>query len=534
MILRKPYAFLIKKFKLIHMLLSVLMAFLLYKSYSVYSFFNNYLKEAKFNVIDNISSKYITPTMYIVTIFIIAITITIIVLMNFKKKPIKYYFISTITYFIFIFVFIFAFNELKQIEWNELNIQMIKITRDILFVTYLIQIPFIVINIIRATGFNIKKFNFEKDLRELNIDNDDNEEFELDLQLNSDEVKTSFRRRIRIIKYVIKENKYLLLIFISIVMIISGTLIYAQQELFNKIYDENEILNTANFKIKVLDSYQLDTNTNGNDITLGKYSFTVVRLSLTNKTEENLSISLENFRIRTDEFTTYKPNTDNYKSFIEFGKGYSGEQIPSNDTKEYIIVFKVNKEEKDKDKILEYLTGGKRKDGELILNYAKFKLNTNFLDKKETIVTTSLNDKIDFNKSLLKESSIVIKKVEFKKSYTDKYKKCIGKKCYDINTYIIPKDTNKYDKIIMKVDYDLTLDQNINSSEISDQFISKFANLRYVIKDREYFHNINLIDVTPSEIKGYSYLEVKSEVKEASNIYLDFKIRDKIYTYIIK
>ena len=86
----------------------------------------------------------------------------------------------------------------------------------------------------------------------------------------------------------------------------------------------------------------------------------------------------------------------------------------------------------------------------------------------------------------------------------------------------------------MKIKYNLSLDQNIDLKDMGNTFIAKFANLRYIINHQEYNHNINLVDITPSGIEGRSYLEVKEEVKNATNIFLDFRIRDKVYTYIIK
>ena len=51
MILRKPYAFLIRHFKLIHLILTVLLAYILYKTNKLLSFFNQYLSSGKYEVI---------------------------------------------------------------------------------------------------------------------------------------------------------------------------------------------------------------------------------------------------------------------------------------------------------------------------------------------------------------------------------------------------------------------------------------------------------------------------------------------------
>ena len=50
----------------------------------------------------------------------------------------------------------------------------------------------IVMYAFRATGFDIKKFDFAKDLEELDIETKDNEEFEVNLELETDKYQRKF------------------------------------------------------------------------------------------------------------------------------------------------------------------------------------------------------------------------------------------------------------------------------------------------------------------------------------------------------
>ncbi len=534
MVLRKPYAFLIKHFRMIHILLGIFMSFLLYKTYAVYKFFNTYLAESKFNVLENISSKYITISMFFSIIIIIGITVVVLWLMNFKKKPVKYYFLSLLVYVLLIFSFIFARYQLKQIEWNEINIQLIKIARDTLLVSVLVQIIPFIVTLVRATGFNIKKFNFEKDLKQFALDDKDNEEFEVGLQLDKDDFKTIVRRRIRVAKYVIRENKYILIGLVALIMISIGIMIYVNDEVYNKVYKENEILNTSSFKVSTLSSYKLTTNTSNNNITNGKYCFIVVKVLLRSNVNKDLIIPVKNFRLRTGKYTYYTSDINYYDSFVEFGEGFKGNTIKAKSSKEYILVFKIDNKEKDNSVQLEYLTGAKREKGELKYNYAKFALNPDKLENNKNMMLVNLNTPIDFNDSLLKKSNINVKAVTFKNSFVEKVKQCVGGQCYDTSTYIVSNVSSRYQKIVMKVDYELQLDKSINIDKIKPKFMALFGNLRYVINNKEYNHGINLVDITPSNIEGRAYLEVKEEVNKASKIYLDFKVRNKIYTYILK
>ena len=102
MILRKPYAFLIKKFKLIHLILTGILIYICYKSYKILSFFNTYIASSRHDVIDGLSDNYLGPLVYIAILFVIFISIFIFLLMKNKDKPYKYYLASIIYYFLFI------------------------------------------------------------------------------------------------------------------------------------------------------------------------------------------------------------------------------------------------------------------------------------------------------------------------------------------------------------------------------------------------------------------------------------------------
>ena len=84
MILRKPYAFLIKKFKIIHLILSLLMIYVAYKINSILNFIYDYINNIA-NV--NIASSYINFILFLAVVFIIIISLILYILMRYKKKP---------------------------------------------------------------------------------------------------------------------------------------------------------------------------------------------------------------------------------------------------------------------------------------------------------------------------------------------------------------------------------------------------------------------------------------------------------------
>ena len=60
MIIRKPYAFLIKNFKKIHVLLLLLSLFVAYKTFGVSKFVNDFMQFGVYDIFKDPITKYIT------------------------------------------------------------------------------------------------------------------------------------------------------------------------------------------------------------------------------------------------------------------------------------------------------------------------------------------------------------------------------------------------------------------------------------------------------------------------------------------
>ena len=68
MILRKPYAILIKNFKLIHFIMALMMGFLFYKTSSILSFLNDYLSSVATTIIHEVTSSLFSPLFVLIII----------------------------------------------------------------------------------------------------------------------------------------------------------------------------------------------------------------------------------------------------------------------------------------------------------------------------------------------------------------------------------------------------------------------------------------------------------------------------------
>ena len=173
MVLRKPYAFLIKNFKLIHIILTVLMTMFFFRLKNINDFLVGYIDEGLYGRVSDVVGKYIGVWGYLLPILIIGVLSLIAYLLKMKEKPIKYYIITTIAYIVEIILIVVANIILSTIQQGTATFTTVQIFSDLLRVLQYTPIPFLVVALVRGVGFNIKQFNFKKDLIELNI----NEEY---------------------------------------------------------------------------------------------------------------------------------------------------------------------------------------------------------------------------------------------------------------------------------------------------------------------------------------------------------------------
>ena len=256
MIFRKPYAFLIKYFKLINFLLAVLTSYILYRSYNIVNFFNDYVvHNYTGNYYEGFYISYISPIMFILIVLIIIGVSSIILLLVNRKKPIKAY-VATIVYYVLLIIFL---NIVKNIMINlveeVISAETSRLYRDIALIVTAPQVVFIVLFLLRGSGFNLKKFDFEKDIKEFEILAQDNEEFEFTFKNDGVKAKRTVHRFFREFVYYVKENKFMFIIITTILLIGLSYLIYKSfPEIIDRNYRQGESFYKDIFNISITDS----------------------------------------------------------------------------------------------------------------------------------------------------------------------------------------------------------------------------------------------------------------------------------------
>ena len=227
MILRKPYAFLIKNFRVIHIILTFLTIYILYKTNAIVDFYKEFvINNYSVTIIDNLASNYVGVLLCFSIILVIGILIAIYILLKTKNKQNKIYLVGILYYFILLVLVIISYYLINGLELELWSTASARTYRDIAQMVYYPQFIFIIVLAIRALGFNVKQFNFKNDLKELEITDSDNEEVELNINFQTYKFERSLRRILRELKYYLKENKIVIMVITLILIGIFGFMFY--------------------------------------------------------------------------------------------------------------------------------------------------------------------------------------------------------------------------------------------------------------------------------------------------------------------
>ena len=346
MILRRPYAFLIKHFRLIHLILFVLLGYITYKANNMLSFFKEYISNNG-NLVFN-SSEYISYYIYVAIIFIVIISLVVFLLMRYKKKPKLFYIILSIVSIISGILFIYLYNNIKVLEVSIVSGRQIRLLRDISNINFWVLLITCIPVLIRGLGFDIKKFNFNSDLQELKLDKEDSEEVEVSIDLSSDGVKRTGRKIFRELKYYYLDNKLILNIIFIIIGIVLVFMYPFNRYVVNRDLSEGEVLGTNNFNIKINDSFISDRNRISKD-----NSYVILKISVIGKTSK-YKLDLDEL-VLSSKNNNYIPSLKYYLYFSDIGKGYRNNVLSTSEYNEYILVYNIKNIDKDSNLEFKYI-----------------------------------------------------------------------------------------------------------------------------------------------------------------------------------
>ena len=534
MILKKPYAFLIKHFKLIHLILSILFLYLLFQTGNINQFFNNYVSAGYTTNELNIASNYIHSLVYIVIIIVLLINIAILFLMKQKEKSTKLYLGIIIFYIVMLISTIITNNTLNIIEEGTFSSQAARAFRDITFVFYIPQIFFFVYALLRGIGFDIKKFDFETDVKELEITDLDREEFELTFGKNNYKYQRGWRRFRREFKYYFLENKFAFFGLLIGLMAGVAVILYLNFGVYHKSYGEQQRMNHNGLMIKVVDSILTNMYPNGKKISNDIY-YLAVALDITNTNKESTRLDYENFKILVNN-DYIMPTLDRGTIFPDLGIAYTRDMtIEGEKSGVYVLVYEIDNLNTHYDlRILESL------ENTLIgvtPIYKNIRLNYETIVEKKEIKTYELGKILDLSDTRLNVTELQIKNYVFTSPYNYVYRKCVSKDvCQNINK-TVSIDPTKYgtNKKILALDVYFQLDKSCyyyQTKKNVNSFINDFVTIRTKKNNETKTYNVD--SLTPNELNNVWLLAVDDNVESADKIDLIVSLHGNNYVMNIK
>ena len=530
MILKKPYAFLIKHFKLIHLLLCIPFIYLIIRVGAIASFFSSYVQANYYTSETNLAGTYINYFMYGAILLIVLLTLAIYFLMRQKEKDTKFY-MSIIIYYIFLFVALtLCHSILGSIEDATITAQTVRTYRDLTYIIYLPQFFFVGYTALRGIGFDIKKFNFEEDAKELEITDIDSEEFELVIGKDAYKYKRTFRRFLREFKYYVLENKFTFGVLSSIVIVVLGTLLYLNFGVYNRKYSQTQNIRHNNLTISVEDSILTNMDVGGNIIDNGKY-YLALALKITNNGTSSVPLDFDNFQLEVSR-RRISATLDRGTYFPDFGIPYTRDTLflPGS-TGTYVLTYEIDPSLINQNidlKILESIT---YEVGSVTPIYKTVNLNYDKIFENKDVRTVDYNKILELSTTRLGVTQLQFNNYEIVNSYEYSYQSCNGTNCQTLRNRVVSNSQKKL--LVLERMFSLdTYTTYYAARRGSGSFVNDFITVRYTLNDRT--TSTKPTNMTPRELNGYWVFEVPQEIENASSIDIVLTIRGSIYTMKLK
>ncbi len=526
MLVKKPYAFLIKNFRLIHGVLLFFAAFLGKKTLDIYDFFNTYVNLHAYYTVGKLSSIYVTPFMFIFCVASFLVCLLIYFILVLKRKNGSLYLYAIIFYIALFVFYVFMVISFNKLQGSTFNVETVRVYRDISFIFLFPQLLLIILLFGRTIGFNIKQFDFKKDLEEMNIEVSDSEEVELTFGSDSYKYMRGIRKFLRLSKYFILENKLFVIIVSSIFIFLFSIAMFRKINVYADMKYENSAFLANGFTFDITDSYMTSVDRNNNIIKKDKY-YLLVKASIRNNSTKKLSVNRETFRLTFKDELLY-PDMTLSEKFKDIGNIYKSKEIDGGMIYDCYVVFELDKTQLDTEYIVNVLNNTSE-------GYKSKIVKPVNIDEQKDNGSKSIPNKFTFTDSMLGNTTLILNSYKVEEKFMEKYTyEFDGEQKTGIYT-IIP-DISSGKGAILKIDSTIEIDNSTFSSKYIKE-PSDLYNYYGFLKYRSMGVS-NEMKLTPKnnsyESNKYSYFEVPSSLKNADKIEIILLIRGQKYTFILK
>jgi len=478
-VFKKPYAFLIKNFKIIHIILSLMIVFIVFQYSKISTFFGDYVRDSA-GGIASLAGANINGFLYLAILLVVVFALLMFLLMQNKQKPTTFYMLALGYYSILLVAVIYAANIMSTLDQTQLTMQVARAYRDIYLMILFPQFYFLIMSTIRGVGFDVKKFNFGKDLQELEIEAKDNEEFEFVLGTDTHIYGRKLRRIFRELKYYFLENKLIILGIIGVIVLSFSTYFLINITFINKVYYSGSRANLGGFTYKLNSAYLTQYDYNGNLIKEGSL-YIIANMSVTNN-NSSIARRLERITLFLNvegKNVHHQPSLRNH--FIDMGKSYINEEINPNTTKDLLFIFEIDDDISIRTftmKILDTIEIGE--DNQAVYNYVDYKVATRNLNTAPTRIEKTINELMFLGNGMYNDSSLKITDIEALNKYEFKYDSCNAGECKKLTEVVTP--TNAINNSLLIISYELNMAEEISilsSMKTHKYFFDHFLTLEF-------------------------------------------------------
>ena len=524
----------IKHFRLIHLLILIPMIYLATQTREIITFFSEYVASnytfTSNDVLSTLASNYINIFMYIAVIIIMVVFIAMSILLQRKEKPTKFYNISIIYYLVIFILITVSFTIFRTIENDTLDPVFARLIRDLSQIVHYSQYIFIFFTAIRGVGFNIKQFDFKSDLAELEISNEDSEEIEFLVGIDTYKAKRSVRRFFRELKYYYKENKFIFIMIFVIAIGILGTMLYMNEEVYQRVYNEGDSIASGYLNFTVTDSYISNLTHGGNVLNKDKY-YVILLLEINNRYREDHEFNYINLELTVNN-KYILPNLSLGNYFTDFGTPYNGTYIKGNTNSEYILVYEIDKNLINQDFLLTVYSHYDASAGGIGSVNNRISLNPTIISDEITTNTVNLGTNINLSNTTLGNTIFTITDYEFTNRYEYSYEYCINaNNCIPSTDSISINYANDGSRrTLLVLGYELNLDTEVpymNTVKTYRSFFENFVKIEYEINGQTYTTTATLAN--PSTYNEKAVLNVPREVGTASRVDIILTVRNISY-----
>lgn len=506
MVVRKPYKFLIKNFKKIHIFISLLLIYICFETNNILNYFNKLIEGTGVRLE---SLSYINNFIIFLIILSIIGFVIIYILMRHKNKPKTLYLITILGYIGLIVILLVSYSYLREIRTEYIEQKAIRLYRDFIQIGIYYQYVIIIIMLLRGLGFNLNKFDFDKELKEFEIEDRDNEEVEINVDLDYNKIDRKINRTKRELRYYYLENKLFILIILGFILLIGGFNLIKNFYINNIKYSLNKEVKIGNYYFSVIDSYISNIDYSNKVINDNK-SYVIVKFKIKSDLELG-NYGIDNFTLEYKD-KIYSVNKTVCKKFNDIGNCYNKQDVNSVYTP-YIVVFELNNEDINTKNLI------------FNFKYDSKDYSFNLKSDKKINKEFKLNEEIDFSNTIFENNKYKIISYNLNNRFDYKYENCLSTgECNTFNSYV-----SSQVGLIMELNVQSEILTNILNNST---FIEYYGKLKYKIQDKEYISMLN--NKTSNKITEKVYLEVDKEINNADSIWFEFNIRGDKIKYILK